>query len=255
MAVVGDQFRTCFEASRTLYLNFDEVKATRSDILGIFAATRDGSQSALMGTALLPQFFDDLLIDVRATPLKARIDRALCGNSGGGISQPKADPLEATGHTLKGLQHALEHLLPDGIGLNWFVDACAPRPLPLGGKWDFSAKHLGQLVPGADGVFLLVPYSPYIGDARGVPVLAVVADTGSSVFRTYIDMVHAGLYVHFRPGPDHRDHNTVEHLFTMASLQEHRKKLTFMCGPLMRGPFRSKKPGSPPASNTSPTTS
>ena len=176
-----------------------------------------------MATTLVPQFFDDLLIDVTAIPLSARIQKALQGHDGG-ISQPSADPLEGTFLTLKGVQHALETLLPDGIALNWFIHASGPRPLPLGGKRDYNTQDLTQLVPDTEGVLVPTRHSAYSDAADDIPVLVIVAAAASSVFRSYIDMMHAGLNVHFRPGPDHRDHNTVVYLFTMSSLRERRNK-------------------------------
>lgn len=238
------RFEELFNRWRCLYVNMDEVKAVSSDILGCFLATLGNSCDAAYGVSPPPQFMNDILVDVKAKPIGVRIARACRGQASSSMSQPQADPLKASYECMKACSHCIEFFV-DG-GLSAFRPAVRPRPLPRGGRWEFvdgpsmsMAWH--EVVPDETGTMLSKPHCTV---EACQPVVVFTVDTGSTMFRTYLQcLVTEGLRCHFLPGHRHRESNAVAAVFALAGLQQHFEKLRWLCGPFVRGPVTSHKEG------------
>ena len=90
-----------------------------------FVITSDVDVTDTVGMAVPPQFMDSVLVNVRSTPVHARIDRALQGQPGFAISKTKVVSGEPTRECIRGLHHVLEPTTPNTFGFAIFQDGAS----------------------------------------------------------------------------------------------------------------------------------
>ena len=242
-------FRDCVARWKNVCVCMDEVKAVESDILCAFVITSDADVTDTVGMAVPPQFMDSVLVNVRSTPVHARIDRALQGQPGSAISKTKADSGEPTQECIRGLHHVLEPTTPNKLGLLFFRMEPVARPLQTGSgeTWNFDMASGRVSVLESCGTGALRQLRFHCGgpsdSLSDVAFLSIVEDTGNTMFATYTTLVGMGICNHFVPGAAHREHNAITDLCLLADLPVHQPKVRWPCGSFLRGPHMGKKEG------------